>query len=156
MPTSDSPTLSLAYAFLPTPNQILASVPGSNPYTVSLQVLVSLPSTTPVVVSHITIQIPTGQNTSMDISTALTLPQPVYPTGGTWTVSVASDTLTIKPASGNTITVTSPIIFTLPGIQINDTPGTVPLTITEFYPSPAPKVTDSTTYSVLKQPATFP
>lgn len=151
-----SSTLSLEYAFLPTPNQILVSVAGANPSTISLQVIVSPPATTPVTVTHIQIGIPTGQEIAGDLSTAPNLPPPTYDTTGPWTISANGPTVTIAPTTGSAGSVTAPIVFTLPSIQVNEIVGTVPITITEYYPPPTPKATDDSTYALVKQPADFP
>ena len=70
----------------------------------------------------------------MDLSTA-SAAAPTDGSGPTWSVTVCQN----KPymlTIALTAAVVGPIIFTLPGIQINDQAGTVPITITE-YPPPA-------------------
>jgi YVTN family beta-propeller protein len=149
-------SLSLSYAFVPSPTPILASASGANPNTIDLQAIVSNPGLSASALARISIEIPTGLNDSLDISTAPNLPPPTYDTTIPWTIQTEGSTITIEPASGSIGTVTSPIVFVLPGIQVNETPGTIPITITEFPPPPARKVFDDTSYSLLKQPADFP
>jgi hypothetical protein len=148
-------TIRLAYAFLPNSNPIRATVQGGNPNRVDLQVIVSNPTLSTISMARMTIEIPTGEESSRAISTAPSLPTPTYDTSIPWTISSSAGTDTIAPRAGAIGQVLSPIIFTLPGIQVNETPGTVPLTITEFPPSPAPKVVD-TSQSLLEQRADFP
>jgi DNA-binding beta-propeller fold protein YncE len=152
--TTSMPPLALAYAFVPSPTPILASVAGANPSTVSLQVLVSNPSTQGVTLTKIQIVIPTGIEASRDISTAPSLPAPTYDTSIPWHITTDGSVVTIVPARGRPGQVTSPIVFTLPGIQVNHTAGTVPITVTEF--QSGSKVEDDWSYSVVKQPANFP
>src|SRR3954470_5526955 len=147
--------LALAYAFVPSNNPILASVAGANPVIIGVQMIVSLPGIDPVSITHATVEIPVGQNISGDLSTATSLPNPTYDTTGPWIVATSADTVTIRPKAGASGLVTSPIIVTLPGIVVNETAGTVPITITEYYPA-APKVIDDQSYRLLKQPADFP
>src|SRR4051812_7900611 len=147
--------LALVYAFVPSNNPILASVAGANPVTLGVQVIVSLPGINPVAITHATIEIPVGQNISGDLSTATLLPNPTYDQTTAWTIATSANTVTIRPKVGTSALVTSPIIVTLPGIVVNETPGTVPITITEYYPG-APKVVDDQSYSLLKQPGSFP
>jgi YVTN family beta-propeller protein len=148
-------TLKLAYAFISMPNPIRASASGANPNVVNLQVIVSNPTLAAINLHQVTIEIPTGEDISRDISSSRDLPSPVYDTSGPWSISTAGGAITIKPRSGNEAPITSPILFSLNGIQVNQTPGTVPLTITEMLP-PAPKVVDTSSYRLVKERADFP
>ena len=55
---SNASPLALDYAFTPTPYPILASPSGANPSTVSLEVIVSNPSTQAIPMPKLTILIP--------------------------------------------------------------------------------------------------
>ena len=149
-------TLALDYAFVSSPNPIRASVGGANPNTIAMQVIVSSSSPAAVAMRGITIEIPTGEEVSGDISTARNLPPPTYDTTIPWVITASGATISIEPTAGGSGAVIAPIIFTVPGIQVNETPGTVPITVTEFPPPPAPRIADHTTYTLLKQPADFP
>jgi DNA-binding beta-propeller fold protein YncE len=144
----------LAYAFLPTPNPIRATAAGANPNTVDLQVIVSNPTLSAVTLAKVIINVPTGEETSRSISTARSLPPPTYDTTIPWTITTSGSDVTLAPKGRQSGQILGPIIFILPGIQVNHTVGTVPLTVTEFPPS-APKVADAS-YSLLKQPSDFP
>ena len=148
--------LALDYAFVPSTTPILASAPGANPNTIDLQVIVSNPGLSAHLLSGITIQIPTGQESSRDISTSTSLPSPTYDTSSPWSITTSGSTIAIAPVSGASGMVSTPVTFTLPAIQVDETPGTVPITITEVPPPPAPRVSDATTYTLLKEPADFP
>src|SRR5262249_28061949 len=106
-----------------------------------------------VSLQQLTIDIPTGEEASRTISTARDLPAPSYDTSIPWTISSAGELVTIVPSTGPSGSVTGPIVFTLPSISVNQTPGTVPITITEAGSS---KAIDSNTYRIVKQPADFP
>jgi YVTN family beta-propeller protein len=141
--------LNLRYVFTPAPNPIRASVGGANPNQIDLQVMVSNPGTNPVTLQTITIQIPVGEEGAHTLSNSPNLPNPVYDSNSGWTASSSGSTVTLNlPAAG----LIDSFLFTLPGIQINDTAGVVPITITET----APKVIDSTTYELVKYEADFP
>jgi DNA-binding beta-propeller fold protein YncE len=148
-------SLALDYAFVSSPNPIRASVGGANPNTIDVQVIVSNGSNNAVTIRAISIELPTGQEVSGDISTAPNLPQPSYDTTIPWTITTAGSTVSIVPLSGASGEVTAPILFTLPGIQVNESPGTVQITVIEV-PASGPKVVDTSRYSLLKQPANFP
>jgi YVTN family beta-propeller protein len=149
-------SLKLDYGFVPSPNPIRASATGANPNTIDLQVIISNSSLSGVEIGQIQVQIPMGEDISRDLSTSANLPGPVYDPTGPWAIASAADTVTIKTQSGKLQEMTAPIVFTLPGIQVNHQPGKVPLTITEFPPLQRAKFADGTTYSLLKQPADFP
>jgi hypothetical protein len=144
----------LAYAFVPNPNPIRASAGGLNPNSFDLQVIVSNPTLSPVTIRQIIIGIPTGEEMSQSISSARDLPAPRYDTSAAWKIGASASTVTIAPTSGATMQITSPIVFTLPGIHVNHTPGTVPLIITEF-PASGEKAVDGT-HSLVKLPSDFP
>lgn len=147
--------LTLKYVFTPDPNPIRASVGGANPNTIDLQVMISNPTLNPVQMQSITIEIPVGEDSARSLSTSPNLPAPVPATSGDWTISTSGDTITLQTGDSSPGTITDNIIFTLEGVQVNDTAGVVPVTITEMSPS-APKVRDDSTYSVVKQEADFP
>jgi hypothetical protein len=144
------PSLQLEYQFKSTPDLILASAAGSNPNTVDPEVMISNRSLSGTAMREIIIQIPTGEESRLAISMARDLPDPCYDTAIPWTISSSGSVVTIQPKAGASGTLTGPIIFTLPGIQVNQTPGTVPITITE-YNAPAPERVDDSTYSLYKQ-----
>jgi YVTN family beta-propeller protein len=144
----------LDYAFAPSPNPIRVSQSDASS-SVDLLVIISDPSLSSPTVSEITIEIPTGEETSRTISTAPNLPPPTTDGSGLWSITTAGSTVTIVPSGSSPAPVNSPIMFTIPNIQVNETVGTVPITVTEFGP-PSPKVVDTTSYSLLKQPADFP
>jgi YVTN family beta-propeller protein len=150
--------LRLAYAFLPNPNPIRASAAGANPNSVDLQVIVSNPTLAAVSMRQITIEIPTGDDTSRAISMAVNLPNPTLNASDSgWTITSSGSDVILTPDGTPTATVTSPpITFILRNIQVNETIGTVPLTITEVPPPPAPKAIDASTYHLVKHPADFP
>jgi YVTN family beta-propeller protein len=142
--------LQLLYDFTPSPNPITASVAGSNPNVIDLQVMISNPTIDPIQLTSISITIPGGQEGANTLSDSANLPNPDYDTSSGWSGSTSGDTVTFNlPASG----IADSFIFTLPGIQVNETPGIVPITIVEDGP---PKVIDDTTYSLVKQPSDFP
>jgi hypothetical protein len=142
-------SLQLKYVFTPSPNPIRASVGGANANKIDLTVMVSNPSPEPVQVETITIEIPMGEESARSLSANPDLPAPSYDTTLPWTITSSADTVTLTPASGRVVDY---VIFTLEGIVVNDTPGVVPLTITET----APKVTDGKTYELVKREPDFP
>jgi hypothetical protein len=154
MLTSTAP-IQLDYAFIPSPNPIRVSQSAGDTSIVDLQVIISDPLLSGVTVSEITIEIPTGEATSRAISTASNLPSPRPDPSDLWSFTAYGSTITIKPTGTSPASVTNPIVFTIPGVQVNECVGQVPITITEFNP-PAPKAVNSGTYSLVKQPADFP
>src|SRR5579872_7376178 len=122
-------TLQLSYTFIPAPNPIRASVGGGNPNAVDLQVMVSNSTTSPITLQEVLIQIPLGDNISGDLSSSQNLPSPRNVTPG-YTVTVQGSTVTILPPDGMFHT-NVPVLFTLPGIVVNQVAGTVYLIITE-------------------------
>jgi YVTN family beta-propeller protein len=149
-------SIKLAYAFTSNPNPIRASAHGASANRVDVQVIVSNPSLSSMNVGQVQIEIPVGAETDRALSTSRDLPQPSYDRTAPWTITSTGSTVTIRPRSGASQVMTAPIVFTLPGIQVNYTPGTVPLTITEFPPLQPTRFVDDKTYSLLKQPADFP
>lgn len=135
-------SLTLRYAFIPSPNPIRASLPDKQS-TIDLQVIISNPGL-PVKLREVSIQIG-GESAAGTLSTA-PLRTPHLPGG--WTVEVDDNTLLLTP----TQQIDSPLAFTLPQITINATEGIVPITVTEAPPQGNP-VKDDTTYSLVKQPA---
>ena len=150
---SSSGPLKLKYDFTPRPSPIQASVSTDNPNTIDLTVMISDPKTFPVTITQLTIEIPVGHESARDLSAAPDLPQPAYDTSGQWQINSSGSIVNIAPAPDASGEIgKDPILFALEGIQVNGTSGTVPITITEFYPS-APKVADDATYSLVKEPA---
>jgi YVTN family beta-propeller protein len=128
----------------------MASTGGSNPNVIALQVMISNPTIYPIQLTAISITIPSGQEGALTLSDNPNLPAPEYDTNSGWSGSTSGDTVVFTlPSSG----IADSFIFTLPGIQVNETPGTVPLAIVEDGP---PRVVDKTTYSLVKQPSDFP
>jgi YVTN family beta-propeller protein len=138
---------------------MFSSAVGANPTIMDLDVMVSAPSPDAVSMQQIDIEIPTGQEGMGWISTARELPAPGFDHKIPWDVSVDASTITITPhphthdqeqRSGE---IDAPIVFKLAGIQINETPGAVPITITEFPVSGPATIVDSHTYQLEKQPS---
>ena len=143
--------LRLKYDFTSRPNPIRASVGGANANQIDLHVIVTNPSLDPLkIVTAITILIPVGSEAGGTLSAGPNLPSPQYDTNSGWTVGVAGGTLTLTPPADG---ITNSFLFKLPGIEINNTFGVVPLTITELDPR---KITDDTTYKLVKLEADFP
>lgn len=147
--------LSLKYAFVPSPYPIRASVSGANPNTVDLRVTLSPPRIAAVTMREIQIQIPVGGEIAGDLSDAPGLPAPSGLSGAHgWDVSSAGSVVTLLGDPDGTA-VSGPISFTLAQVAVNQTEGTVPITITEYPPAGA-KVIDDDSYSLLKESADFP
>ena len=87
------------------------------------------------------------------------LPFPAYDQSTFPNLSITSSgsVVTIETIDGTNliISVTQPLSFTLPGIQVGTIFGEVPLTVTEFSPS-GPKVEDGSNYKLQKQKVTMP
>jgi YVTN family beta-propeller protein len=149
----ETPQLRLSYAFVPMPNPVFASASEANTNRIDLLVIVSNPLLSAVVVKQIVIDIPTGEETGRSISMQGDLPPPSYDTSIPWTIGAAGAEVTIQPSTGSSGALTGPILFTLPQIPVNETPGTVPITVTEFGST---KIVDPNTYSIVKQPSNFP
>lgn len=147
--------LQLRYAFTPRPNPIRASAHGANPNLADVGVIISNPRSVPVTIRKITIRIPTGENIGLDLSSIANLPAPTYDSSGAWTITASGDTITIEPVDGDSGTITDTILFLLEKIAINETPGVVPITVTEFYPA-APKAIDNISHSLVKLESDFP
>jgi YVTN family beta-propeller protein len=145
--------LQLGYAFISDPAPIYAS-DSTTTNVVDVLVIVSVQTLAAVTMQQITIDISTGEESSLSISMARDLPGPSYDTSIPWTISSSGSRVTIAPQAGSSGMLTGPIVFQLPGIQVNHTPGKVKITVTEVAP-PAPKVSDDQTYSLEKQPSTF-
>lgn len=145
--------LQLRYNFTPKPNPITASVAGPDPSFIDLQVMISTPTNNPIQLTAISITIPCGEGGANTLSDYPNLPAPNYDSNTGWSLSdfAGGDTVAFNlPASG----FAGLFIFILPAIQVNQTPSLdVPITIVEDGP---PKVSDSTTYSLVIQPSDFP
>lgn len=142
--------LQLIYAFLPDPNPIRASVKGSDPGLIDLQVMVSTPADRRVNIAKIVIEIPVGRDDSGYLSAAASLPAPEYDSPG-WEITSSGSSVIITPISGSNGLLVGTILFTLGGIAVADYAGTVQLTIVE-HPG---DLTDSTTYKLVKWPSDF-
>jgi YVTN family beta-propeller protein len=145
-------SLQLKYVFTPDPNPIRASMAGANPNIIGLEVMILNPGEDPVSLEMITITIPAGQEGEHTLSNNPNLPDPEYDRGSFWVVSRSGNTFRLTPPSKGIV---DPFCFKLSGIQINNTPGDVPVTIIEASP-PAPKVEDSETYYLTKKPFDCP
>jgi hypothetical protein len=155
MPNNNDP-LQLRYVFTSDPQFIRASADGNHTNTVNLDVMISIPSGRGIAIKAITINIPTGEESSRSISDDRDLPFPVRAGSGDWQVSSAGGAITVKPASGSQFTIADkPVEFTLKDIRVNQTPGAVPITITELPPSGSKRV-DSSSYELKKREADFP
>ncbi len=155
--SNGSSPLQLKYVFTPDPSPIYQSADGANPNTVDLGVIVSNATEETVALEKIQIEIPVGADVSGDLSSATTLPSPVYDTSTFSNLDITSSgsvvTIQTKDGTNLTVSVIQPLTFTLSGIQVGTVYGTVQLTVTEFPPS-GPKVMD--TYSLQKQQVTMP
>ena len=172
--------LQLRYDFLPSPNPILVSQAGENPRTVDLQVMVSNSGAYPVSLCALSITIPVGAEAAGTLSSAPALPQPYADAGFPFAFSVEGSTITLCPngtqtggsgtsgtctpgpcsgATGTTpvtpVVIPGTLLFTIPGIIVNEMPGIVQITLAERTAA-AGLVNDDTTYTLVKQPAEFP
>lgn len=145
--------LKLKYVFTPSPNPIRASLGGLNPNTIDLQVMISNPTLNPVELTSITIEIPVGEDSARSLSSSPSLPNPVPSTSGDWSITSSGDKIILDISGGAPGTILDNIIFTLEKIEINDTAGVVPITITELGP---PKAVNDQEYALVKQVADFP
>jgi YVTN family beta-propeller protein len=152
--SSAAAQLALAYAFVPSPNPIRVSLSDA-PNIVDLLVIISDPSLTSPTLSEITINIPTGEDSSLSLSMSRDLPRPTPGQAEGWAIETSGSNVTLTPDFGHTVSVTNPIVFTLSGIIVNVKPGRVPIAITEVNPTTHKNV-DPRTYSLVKQPADFP
>jgi YVTN family beta-propeller protein len=140
--------LKLKYAFNPSPNPIVVSVPGLPDSVVGLSVVITNPSASRVELSKIQLVIPVGDESGRCLSASRDLPHPVADSLAGWNVSASGSTVTLLPA-GEVGTITDMLAFTLPGITVNETPGTVSITVSETPPSGSKQV-DGSTYSLEK------
>lgn len=148
-------SLKLRYAFIPNPNPITASVESATPKTVNLKIIITNPTMDPIAFQQIAIQIPIGENVAKDLSNVRDLPAPTYALSDNCSIRSEGDRVIIEPKNKEMKIAGGSIYFELKNIQINEKAGVVAITITESNP-PTPKVTDSTTYSLIKQVADFP
>jgi YVTN family beta-propeller protein len=144
-------TLQLNYAFLPSPNPILASADASNPATVTVQAMVSAPPTTTVSLTKIGIQIPVGQEGAGYLSSEPNLPDPVYDHSCGWTITSSGSWVTLTPSGGGTGQIGGSILFTLSSIPVCTSSGTVPIAVAEVPGSEVQKYA-----SLVKWPSNFP
>ncbi len=141
----------LAYAFIPAPYPIRASVGKANPNVIDLQVMIGNPGP-PVAVESISIRIPMGSADANDLSMNPALPDPTHEPYSDWVIESSNDVVTIKPNVGGSGELSSTIIFVLKDISVNESPGFVPITITEIAPT---KFIDSS-HRLEKLEADFP
>lgn len=149
---SDS-QLQLKYVFTPDPYLIRASVSDANPNTIDLQIMVSNPDLAPAFIESISIKIPVGQEGAPTLSDSPDLPSPTFDTGSGWLVDSSASTLSLTPPTSG---VKDSFLLTLTGIQVNLTPGVVPITIKETVSSAPKPDKDDKSYWLVKQPADFP
>lgn len=121
--------LRLEYALLSSPNPIRASAQQSRS-VIDLLVMVSTATPSPVPVERVSIRIPVGQDGAGFLTSAPNLPSPAYSAPG-WAIVSAGSVVTIAPASGGSGELAGTLVFTLPGIVVTQTPGTVQLVIVE-------------------------
>ena len=133
--------LQLKYYFTSTPNPIRCSGEGVNPSIMGLEVMILNHGEDHVLLEAIIITIPSGQEGEHTLSNDPDLPDPEYDVNSGWSVARNGDTFALTPPSAGIV---HDFRFTLSKIQVNETPGDVPITISELAP-PAPKVTDKTT-----------
>jgi len=152
---NNNDTLQLKYSFTSDPTPIRASVGGSSPGAVDLEIMVSNSGTDVVTLGKIFIRIPVGENIAGDLSSSPDLPPPEVEAGGDWEIGSHGDMVTIVPKPGTRGEITSAIIFSLKEIVVNEEPGVVPITITEVAPS-GEKVSDKNSYSLVKLESDFP
>lgn len=148
-------TLQLDYTLTSTPNPIRASMEGSNPNIIGVQVMISDPTLNLIKMSKIIIQIPVGENITRDLSSMSSLPEPQYDQSGPWNITSSGGRITITPKAGGSGKITSAIIFSLENIPVNEAPGSVPITITEFAAS-STKISNDNTYVLIKLKQDFP
>jgi YVTN family beta-propeller protein len=145
--------LKLLYNFSSTPVRIIASAPGNGPLNVvNLEVMITNPTTSPIQLTSISIQIPCGGKDANMLSEDPALPSPTYDPNSGWSGSTSGDTVTFTlPHAG--ISDSKSFIFNLSGIQVNRAPGTVRITIVE---DGEKRTIDDNTYSLVKHPNTAP
>jgi DNA-binding beta-propeller fold protein YncE len=145
--------LQLSYIFSPNPNPIRASVSGGNPQVVDLEIIISNPLVDSVEIDEINIEIPMGADNARSLSAAPKLPQPDNKTSGPWTIKADEAKIVITPTDGKSGQFKGEVvIFKLKGIQVNNTPGAAPITITEYSGSDSA----DDTYQLSKLEADFP
>jgi YVTN family beta-propeller protein len=149
-------SLQLKYLFTSTPPTIVASAQGNAPLNVvNLEVTITNPTTSAIQLTAISIQIPCGGQPGEDadmLSDNPDLPSPDYDDNSGWSGSTLADTVSFSlPAAG--IPGSGSFSFSLSGIQVDRTPGTVPITIVEDGTS---KTIDNKTYALEKQTNTAP
>jgi hypothetical protein len=147
-------TLQLGYDFITDPLVLHASI-GSNPNTLALTVMISVPGSDSVTVQSLSITIPMGKDLPGDLGIG-NLPAPTCNDPDHWSIQVnAAGNFTINPAQlggGNLGAQSLQVQFF--NIAINNQPGTVPITITEIVDNVTN--TDGNTYTLVKQPPLTP
>jgi hypothetical protein len=135
---SEPPTgeLLLAYQFSTSPNPLRASDPGLDPERVALMVMVSNPRAAAAPVRGTRIAFLTGGSGEAYLSSAASLGDPQVSVGtDAWTATQEGGTVTLH-AGGDAVT--EAVVFSLTGdkgqgIPVDAHPGTVSVTVTEFY-----------------------
>jgi hypothetical protein len=140
-----TPAPRLRYAFTPSPNPIRASAPDATSF-VEIQVMVSNPGD-PLALQELSIQIG-DKSASGVLTTDPLLPQP-DPLPGGWSCDPAGDALILTPPAQ----IVAPLVFTLARMEVDETPGTVPITVKEVSEDGSTIATDDTSYSLVKLPS---
>ena len=108
--------------------------------SMDLRITIANPATEPAAFEKLEIAIPNGQDIPTDLSLNHELPSPAVESSGSgdWNVRNSGSSVVITPQSGMQASVAKakPIVFVLPGIQVNRQPGTVMVSIVE-QPYPA-------------------
>jgi DNA-binding beta-propeller fold protein YncE len=147
---SDSSALQLLYSFTASHNPILVSEPGGNPSVIDLSIVINTPGANAVAMNRVLILIPVGTDSGPTLSQNAGFSRATV-NDEDWRISIDGGTLRLTPsAQGSGTFGATTVVITLPQITVNHVFGTVPITITED------KATDSTTYSIVKQPVTCP
>jgi DNA-binding beta-propeller fold protein YncE len=145
--------LQLSYILSSEPNPIRVSAGEDNPQVIDLQIYISNPLLDSVEIEEIKIEIPMGANNARTLSAAPSLPKADPGDCLPWSINVDGGKITIAAKDGKPREFgREVVIFKLKQIRVNSTPGTVPITITEYYGSD--KETD--TAQLIKLESDFP
>jgi hypothetical protein len=122
------PSLSLDYAFRPNP--VRTSQVGIE-RKIDLEILISAPSWLVGPLTQIEIAIPTGDDSGGSLQEAAQLTTPAQPHDPNWKVSVVQDSTVRLTTTDGTAQAIDSLVLTVPGVVVNDEPGTVDVAITE-------------------------
>ncbi len=124
----------LTYDVSTNPTPIYASVQGANPYEIDVIVSITNDTKASLSPSKITVQIPVGANIGEDLSINPRLPAPIFNQTRfpQWRVITSGNLLIIQSQDGASLRADS-LIVTIPGIQVNQKPGNVTVTIKEWF-----------------------